>query len=91
MKPDDHNLETQNKLETRNKQNGSKSTKHESQTKTFWTHANKHVFPKRSVKMIDGTEKPQIPLKFAKRPTGYKEFHFNTLTVNRFSYLLFLK
>ena len=26
----------------------------------------KDVFPKRSTKMIDGTEKPKIPLKFAK-------------------------
>ena len=27
---------------------------------TFWTRASKHVFPKRSAKMIDGTEKPKI-------------------------------
>ena len=26
----------------------------------------KHVFPKRSAKRIDGTEKPKIPSKFAK-------------------------
>ena len=32
----------------------------------------KHVFPKRSAKMIDGTEKPKIPLKFAKREARYK-------------------
>ena len=58
---------------------------------TNQTHADKHVFPKRSVKMIDGTEKPQIPLKFAKRTAGYKEFRCNTLSVNSFSYLLFLR
>ena len=28
---------------------------------TFLTHASKHLFPKRSTKMIDGTEKPKIP------------------------------
>ena len=32
----------------------------------------KDVFPKRSAKMIDGTEKPKIPLKFAKREERYK-------------------
>ena len=47
-------------LETRNQQNWSRSTNHESQTMTFWTPASKHVFPKRSAKMIDGTEKPKI-------------------------------
>ena len=31
-------------------------TNHESQTMTFWTRASKHVFPKRSAKMIDGTD-----------------------------------
>ena len=41
--------------------------------------------------MIDGTEKPQIPLKFAKRTAGYKEFRCNTLSVNSFSCLLFLR
>ena len=30
------------------------------QTKTFWTRASKYLFPKRSAKMIDGTEKPKI-------------------------------
>ena len=36
----------------------------------------KHVFPKRSAKMIDGTEKPKIPSKFAKRAAGYNEFGY---------------
>ena len=27
---------------------------------TFWTRAGKHVFPERSAKMTDGTEKPKI-------------------------------
>ena len=56
-KQDDHKATN---LETRNKQNGSKSTNQESQTMAFWTRASKHVFPKRSAKMIDGTEKPKI-------------------------------
>ena len=34
----------------------------------------KDVFPKRSAKMIDGTEKPKIPSKFAKRTARYNEF-----------------
>ena len=36
----------------------------------------KDVFPKRSAKMIDGTEKPKIPLKFAKRAARYNEFDY---------------
>ena len=32
-----------------------------------------HVFPK----MIDGTEKPKISLKFAKRAARYNEFGYN--------------
>ena len=64
-------------LETRNKQNGSKSTNHESQAMTFRTCASKHVFPKRSPQsIIDGTEKPKIPLKFAKRTARYNEFGY---------------
>ena len=59
-----------------NKPWNTKSTNHASQTMTFWTHASKHVFPKRSAKMIDGTEKPKIPLKFAKRTPLYNEFHY---------------
>ena len=37
--------------------------KQKSQTMTFWTYSlkYKHVFPRRSAKMIDGTEKPKIP------------------------------
>ena len=37
----------------------------------------KHVFPNRSAKMIDGTEKPQIPSKFAKRAARCNEFGYN--------------
>ena len=43
-------------LDTRNKQNGSKSTNHKSETMNFWTRTSTHVFPKRSAKMIDGTK-----------------------------------
>ena len=46
----------------------------------------KDVFPKRSAKMIDGTEKPKIPLNFAKRAARYKELGYNLglLTVKGF-------
>ena len=37
---------------------------------TFWTLWNEHLLPKRSAKMIDRTEKPKIPSKFAKRDTN---------------------
>ena len=50
---------------------------HQSQiikTRTFWTHASKHVFPKRSTKMIDGTEKPKLPSNFAKCTARCNEF-----------------
>ena len=36
----------------------------------------KHVFPKRLAKMIDGTETPKIPSKFAKRAARYNEFGY---------------
>ena len=39
----------------------------------------KTVFPKRSAKMIKGTEKPKIPSKFAKRAARYNEFGYNVL------------
>ena len=69
-------------LGTRNKQSGSKSINHESQTMTFCTRASKHVFPKRSPKKIDGTEIPKyvkpraiIPLwLLAKGIARYNEF-----------------
>ena len=43
----------------------------------------KHVFPKRSAKTIDGTEKPKIPLKFAKRATRYNEFGYRSFSLSR--------
>ena len=39
----------------------------------------KHVSPKRSAKMIDGTEKPKIPSKFAKRAARYNGFGYRSL------------
>ena len=60
-KQGDHQQRT---LKHRNKESGSKCTNH------------KDVFPKRSAKMIDGTEKPKIPLKFAQRAAGYNEFGY---------------
>ena len=54
----------QRTLKHRNEESGSKCTNHED------------VFPKRSAKMIDGTEKPKIPLKFAQRAAGYNEFGY---------------
>ena len=38
----------------------------------------KHVFPKRSAKIIDGTEKPKIPSNFAKRTVQYNEHGFKS-------------
>ena len=34
---------------------------HQSQLMTPWTSSSKHVFLRKSAKMIDGTEKPKIP------------------------------
>ena len=73
-KQDDHKATN---LETRNKQNGLQTNNHESQTMTFWTRASKHMFPKRSAKMIEGTEN----LKFAKCTAWYKEFRCESQTV----------
>ena len=39
----------------------------------------KHVSPKRSAKMIDGTGKPKIPPKFAKRAARYNRFGYKPL------------
>ena len=36
------------------------------------------MFPKRSAKMIDGTEKPQFPVKFAKHTVRHNEFGYIT-------------
>ena len=65
-KLDDHRQWT---FKHRNKPNRLKSTNHKSQTMTFRTHSSKHVFPKRSPKMIDRTETPKFPSKFAKCST----------------------
>ena len=51
-------------LKLRNTQNESKSTNHRSQTLTFWTRLSKVLFPKRSIKMIDGSEKCKRQLVF---------------------------
>ena len=38
------------------------------------------MFPKRSAQsIIDGTEKPKIPLKFAKRTARYNEFRYRSI------------
>ena len=66
LKQDDHKQRT---FKHRNKPNRLKSTNHKSQTMTFRTHSSKHVFPKRSPKMIDRTETPKFPSKFAKCST----------------------
>ena len=70
-KQDDHK---QWALKHRNKPNESKSTNHKSQTMTFWTRSGNHVFPERSAKIIDRTEKPKIALKFATRIARYNKF-----------------
>ena len=60
-----HNYDLkQRTLKQRNTQNGSKSTNHRSQTLTFWTRLSKVLFPKRSGKMIDGSEKRKCQLAF---------------------------
>ena len=51
-------------LKHRNTQHGLKSTNHRSQTLTFWTRLSKALFPKRSVKIIDGSEKCKCQLVF---------------------------
>ena len=48
----------------RKTQNGSKSTNHRSQTLTFGARLSKVLFPKRSIKMIDGSEKRKRQLVF---------------------------
>ena len=54
----------------------------ETQKQTKWIKnapiTSKHVFPKRSAEMTDGTEKPKIPSKIAKRAARYNEFGYNT-------------
>ena len=47
-------------VKCRNKQNGSKSTNHKPWPFEL-VHWSKPAFPRRSAKMIDGTEKPKIP------------------------------
>ena len=55
----DHEHQT---LKHRNTQNWSKSTNHKSQTMTFWTRWSKRLCPKKSAKMIDGSEKRERQL-----------------------------
>ena len=38
-----------------------------------------NMFPRRSAKMIDGTEKLKIPSKFANRAARYNEFGYKRL------------
>ena len=47
----------QRTLNHRNTQNGPRSTNHKSENMTFWTHWSKLLFPKRSAKIIDSSEK----------------------------------
>ena len=49
---------------------------------TFWTRTSKHLFPNRSAKMIDGTEKPKNPSKFAKRTAQYNKFRYKKININ---------
>ena len=51
-------------LKHRNTQNRLKFTNHKAQTMTFWTRYSRVLFPKRSVKMIDGSEKRNCQLAF---------------------------
>ena len=45
----------------------------------YQSQLSKHMFPKRSAKMIDGTEKPKISSKFVKRVARYKELGYKIL------------
>ena len=45
-------------LETGNKQNGSKSTNHESQTMSFWTRAGKQNFPRGPLSWLTEQKNP---------------------------------
>ena len=75
-------LQSNEPWDTKQTKRRSKSINHESQTMTFCTRASKQVFPKRSAKKIDGTEKPKyvkpraiIPLwLLAKGIARYNEF-----------------
>ena len=51
----------------------------ETQRQTKWNApiTSRHLFPKGSAKMIDGTERPKIPSKFGKRAARYNEFGYN--------------
>ena len=62
-------------LKHRNTQNGSKSTNHKSQTLTFWSRQSKVLLPKRSVKMIDSSEKRNRHLSFELRYSHVCEKH----------------
>ena len=60
-----HNYDhKQRTLKQGNTQNGSKSAIHKSQTMIIWTCWSKLLFPKRSAKMIDGSEKSKRQLAF---------------------------
>ena len=48
---------------------------------SFWTRASNHVFPKRSAKIIEGTEKNRNPSKFVKLAARNNEFRYNSKTL----------
>ena len=70
-KKDDHKQRT---LKHRNKPNESKSTNHKPRPFEL---VQVNLFPKKSDKVTDGTEKPKIPLKFANYAAQYNEFGSN--------------
>ena len=37
--------------------------------------------------MIDGTEKPKNPSKFAKRTAQYNEFRYNSISIKKWFYI----
>ena len=71
------------------KQGGSQATNLETQKQNKEDRnapiISKHLFPWRSAKMTDGTEKPKLPLKFAKRAARYNEFGYIPIAFLTFS------
>ena len=74
-------MQKQRTLKQRNAQNGSKSANHKSQTITFLkTRWSKLLFPKRSAKMIDGSEKRKRQSAFERQ--NLRVFEKRSITAN---------
>ena len=76
----DKNKKDHKKLRRKLVDQDPKQGDHKQRTLKHRNKQSKHVFPIRSAKMIDGTEKPKIPSKFAKRDAQYNEFSYKSVT-----------